>query len=160
MLRKDEANDESPAEFRGPGVRHNFDDSGDDYDIEMDSRSRGAGSGSSRIILLGDGREVLTADGDEAEMLDQDDEDKDNEGEKGLLTGHDERRGTREETPGPEPQTSTSNAGAHEGPSSTDTPMTDPDGSNESEAEPPKSKAIPETVLPDKLVTPLTDEKK
>lgn len=67
------------AEFRGPGVHHNFDDSDSGYDVDVDSRSKSWGQnqrGSGRIILLGDGSEVLT-DSDDTEMFDHSEEDKD-----------------------------------------------------------------------------------
>ncbi|PSR80940.1 phosphatase 2C-domain-containing protein [Coniella lustricola] len=66
------------AEFRGPGVHHNFDDSVTTYDNETDSKSKNFGMGAykGRIIFLGDGTEVLT-DSDDAEMFDNAEEDKD-----------------------------------------------------------------------------------
>ncbi len=65
------------AEFRGPGVHHNFDDSDSGYDVDMDHKSKPFGASSrGRIILLGDGTEVLT-DSDDAEMFDHGDEDRD-----------------------------------------------------------------------------------
>lgn len=42
------------AEFRGPGMHHRFDESPDDYDMDMDQRTRLLGRGG-RIILLGNG---------------------------------------------------------------------------------------------------------
>lgn len=93
------------AEFRGPGVHHRFDDSPDDYDMDLDQRTRMLDGGrSGRIILLGDGTEVLTDDGDnDADMFDQsDEEEKDLESQvkKGQATAS-ESRNQREETPGP-----------------------------------------------------------
>lgn len=63
------------AEFRGPGVHHNFDDSDSGYDVEMERKGFGSNS-RGRIILLGDGSEVLT-NSDDSEMFDHADEDKD-----------------------------------------------------------------------------------
>lgn len=57
-------------------MRQNFEDSGDDYDLDVDHRNRNLGGRSGRIILLGDGTEVLT-DSDETEMFDHEEEDKD-----------------------------------------------------------------------------------
>ena len=57
-------------------MRHQFEDGGDDYERDLDQRTRGIGGRSGRIILLGDGTEVLT-DSDETEMFDHDAEDKD-----------------------------------------------------------------------------------
>lgn len=95
------------AEFRGPGVRHRYDESGDDFELDMDQRTRGLGGRPGRIILLGDGTEVLT-DSDEHEMVDQDEEDKDLESQAGHGQSSPEKErsevwGEREQTPGPEP---------------------------------------------------------
>ncbi|KAI1762624.1 PP2C-domain-containing protein [Hypoxylon sp. FL1150] len=67
------------AEFRGPGVHHNFhEDSDSGYDVDMDNKSKtfGIGGYKGRIIFLGDGTEVLT-DSDDTEMFDNSEEDKD-----------------------------------------------------------------------------------
>ncbi len=73
------------AEFRGPGVHHNFDDSDSGYDVEEHNKLQQGGSGGrnfgiggyrGRIIFLGDGTEVLT-DSDDTEMFDNAEEDKD-----------------------------------------------------------------------------------
>ncbi|ROT41748.1 protein phosphatase 2C [Sodiomyces alkalinus F11] len=67
------------AEFRGPGVHHNFDDREDDYEANLDlkgGRSFGISGYKGRIIFLGDGTEVQT-DSDDTEMFDNADEDKD-----------------------------------------------------------------------------------
>lgn len=69
------------AEFRGPGVHHNFDDSDSGYDVEehkaaAGGKSFGIGGYKGRIIFLGDGTEVLT-DGDDTDMFDNSEEDKD-----------------------------------------------------------------------------------
>ncbi|KAH9218858.1 protein phosphatase-like protein 2C [Leptodontidium sp. 2 PMI_412] len=71
------ANGDGPSEFRGPGVHHNFDDSDSGYDVDMDQKSRSFGGNQrGRIILLGDGTEVLT-DSDDTEMFDRSEEDRD-----------------------------------------------------------------------------------
>ncbi|PWW71941.1 protein phosphatase 2C [Tuber magnatum] len=58
------------AEFRGPGVHPtNFDDSPDEFDAKDSNNSVRSASGAGRIIMLGDGTEVLT-DSDDAEMFD------------------------------------------------------------------------------------------
>lgn len=77
------------AEFRGPGVHHNFDDSDSGYDVDMDSKMKSFGGNQrGRIILLGDGTEVLT-DSDDTEMFDHQEEDKDLDSQvhKGQITG-------------------------------------------------------------------------
>lgn len=146
------------AEFRGPGMRHNFEDSGDDYDIDMDSRTRGIGGRSGRIILLGDGTEVLT-DSDETEMFDQEEEDKDLDSQvsKGKPQQNDEGRNAREETPGPEPQATTekNQIQSDESSSKTSTLL-----GNAADISTPKGKPIPESAIPEKLVTPPTSEEK
>ncbi|EFQ96732.1 hypothetical protein MGYG_08657 [Nannizzia gypsea CBS 118893] len=118
--------------FRGPGVRPQFNE-GSEYD------SAGPTGRSGRIILLGDGTEVLTDMGDE-DMFDSADEDKDLESQVRRTTDADanadadadadgasktkpsdpetERR-QREGTPGPQPGTGTSTAAAAAAASST-----------------------------------------
>ncbi|KAG5928986.1 protein phosphatase type 2C [Claviceps africana] len=67
------------AEFRGPGVHHNYEGSGNrcDGDAEKQGgRTYGSGGSRGRIIFLGDGTEVLT-DSDDTEMFDDVDEDED-----------------------------------------------------------------------------------
>ncbi|KAL7908988.1 putative serine/threonine phosphatase 2C ptc2 [Trichoderma velutinum] len=65
------------AEFRGPGVHHNYEDSDSGYDVDAESGGKFNLAGSrGRIIFLGDGTEVLTGS-DDTEMFDNADEDKD-----------------------------------------------------------------------------------
>ncbi|KAM0333164.1 hypothetical protein ACHAQA_001824 [Verticillium albo-atrum] len=67
------------AEFRGPGVHHNFDDSEGEYEVDQEQKGGknfGIGGYKGRIIFLGDGTEVLT-DSDDTEMFDNAEEDKD-----------------------------------------------------------------------------------
>jgi len=80
------------AEQRGPGVRRSYNDSSDDFDLDMDQRTRGFGGRSGRVIILGDGTEVLT-DSDEQDLEEKDEESAHN-------TSDD--RSHREGTPGPE----------------------------------------------------------
>jgi len=146
----------STAEFRGPGVRRKIEDSGDDYDHNLDPRTGGAGGRPGRIILLGDGTEVLT-DSDETDIYDHEEEDKDLDSQvaKGPSASNYENRGAREETPGPE---------SAEKPHSTErSPFNTPssttsDKSNFTESTTPK--VISENALPDKLVTPPTTQEK
>ena len=95
------ANDSDIAEFRGPGVHHNFDDSDSGYDVDMDSRLKSFGGNNQRgrIILLGDGTEVLT-DSDDTEMFDHADEDKDLDSQvhKGQVTGHEPMKDVESKT--------------------------------------------------------------
>ena len=134
------------AEFRGPGIHH-MEDSGDDYEMDMDHRVRPGGGRSGRIILLGDGTEVLT-DSADTEMFDNDAEEKDlgsqvNKSEEDADAGA--SRSEREGTPGPttaadEVNSSHSNDGAPPSISATKT-----EGS-EHQAE-PNMKAASDTPL-------------
>ncbi|KAI9664578.1 MAG: Protein phosphatase 2C 2 [Bathelium mastoideum] len=75
------ANGDGPcAPPEGPGNHHRFEDNLDDYDMDIDQRTQrmiGGRSSGGRIILLGDGSEVLadtspTAFNHDVDMLDQD----------------------------------------------------------------------------------------
>ncbi|KAF2153032.1 protein phosphatase 2C protein 1 [Myriangium duriaei CBS 260.36] len=94
------------AEFKGPGVHHRFDDSPDDYDMDLDQRTRMLTSRGGRVILLGDGGEFHADSGEhDSEMFDQsDDEEKDLESQvrKAQSDAADSDRNAREATPGPE----------------------------------------------------------
>ena len=91
----------STAEFRGPGVHHNFDDSDSGYDVETDNRSQlfGVGGHRGRIIFLGDGSEVLT-DSDDTEMFDREDKDLDSQVSKASTASDDEKKDAAEENKG------------------------------------------------------------
>lgn len=95
----------SLAEFRGPGIRRGFDeDSPGDFDVDV-PRYRGGRNG--RIILLGDGTEVLTDSTDDTDMFDHsmdDDNDMENQIKKGssATSEEDSTRSEREGTPGPQ----------------------------------------------------------
>jgi protein phosphatase 2C family protein 2/3 len=61
-------------------VHHRFDnDSPDEYDMDMEGRSRMVSGHGGRVILLGDGTEIMTDSGEnDTDMFDQsDDEEKD-----------------------------------------------------------------------------------
>jgi len=106
------------AEFRGPGVRHQFDHESpdDEYELDLDHRPRGFGGRNGRIILLGDGTEVLT-DSDDTEMFDQSEEDKDtaNQVKKDTpdTSDVDSTRSQREGTPGPQSAGDDSKVSSH-----------------------------------------------
>ena len=128
-----------------------FDDSGDDYDLDLDQRTRGMmGGRSGRIILLGDGTEVLT-DSDEQEMFDHEEEDKD------LDSQVSKSQSEREGTPGPTSEKvgevshtpeSTNNGDPFDSPSSTTT-----EKSLTSENPKTYKKAAGDSALPEKLDT-------
>jgi protein phosphatase 2C family protein 2/3 len=152
---KNIANNSLLADFRGPGVRHQFDESSDDYDLDLDHRTRNFGGRSGRIILLGDGTEVLT-DSDDTEMFDRVEEDKDLESQvrKGPASEDDMARGEREGTPGPADDTPSTSG------STTSKTTESPSSMNTEFSENPaaKMKVAAETALHDKL-TGLTSAK-
>ncbi|KAK5731966.1 Protein phosphatase 2C 2 [Elasticomyces elasticus] len=109
------ANGDGPcAPPEGPGRHHSFDDSADEYEMDMDQRTRMIGRGNAgRVILLGDGTEVNADHDDDVEMEDRGEaeelEDKDlaEQVQKGQAdakadtNGPQKDRGDREQTPGP-----------------------------------------------------------
>lgn len=120
-IAREQVTDCPAAEFRGPGMHHRFDDSPDDYEMDMDQRTRmfGGAAGGGRIILLGDGTEIATDrfsddDGDvDMEDSGQAEELEDKDLEEQVKKGHAdakpkasdvpaEERSQREETPGPQ----------------------------------------------------------
>ena len=142
----------STAELRGPGVKRGFEDSGDDYDLDLDNRNRGVGGHSGRIILLGDGTEVLN-DSDDTEMFDHEEEDKylDSQVAKGQPNLTDGHRESREDTPGPESEHSSSK---NTSPGSTLYEPSDTSSvhSLEKDSTATTPTKIPESALPDKIV--------
>ncbi|KAJ5212638.1 uncharacterized protein N7498_004284 [Penicillium cinerascens] len=98
------------AEFRGPGIRNQFEDNPDDYDLEME-RSRAFSTRSGRIILLGDGTEVIP-DQNEEELFDQTEDHQ--------VQPTDPTRNSREDTPGPQGKQEATSAQISESPASTD----------------------------------------
>ncbi|KAJ5160542.1 Protein phosphatase 2C, partial [Penicillium canariense] len=106
------------AEFRGPGIRNQFEDQPDDYDLEME-RSRAFSVRSGRIILLGDGTEVIP-DQNEDELFNQTEEQQDLANQ---VHPTDSTRNEREGTPGPQrkqEEASGTAAQISESPASTD----------------------------------------
>ncbi|KAL8874184.1 MAG: hypothetical protein Q9174_000450 [Haloplaca sp. 1 TL-2023] len=153
------------AEMRAPGQRgrNRMEDSSDDYDLDLDRQGTDSGGRSGRVILLGNGTEILT-DSDEQETFDHEDDDRDLENQ---VSRHDttasqqstEARNQREETPGPPSTDATS---VQRTPSSTEVsnPFESPSSTTSERSEPAEmasiANRIPESVLPDKLVTPPT----
>ena len=146
-------------------MRQNFEDSGDDYDLDPDQRNRGVGGRSGRIILLGDGTEVLT-DSNESEMFDHEEEDKDlaSQVSKGQVKLDGGSRGGREETPEPESHGTSERQQTPASiiePNPFDTPSsTTSERSDVTENTKANIKAIPESAIPEKLVTPRTAQDK
>lgn len=133
--------------------------------MDLDQRTQGIGSRSGRIILLGDGTEALT-ESDDAEMFDQDEEDKDLDAQvaKGRIEElHDDDddsrlRSEREETPAPEGQKSATHGTLEQPPTAqggNSTAAADEAGKNPPlQASPISIKSIPESAIPEKLVSP------
>ena len=103
------------AEFRGPGAHHRFDASDEDEYMDMDQRTRLLGGRGGRVILLGDGTEIITGSGDDEDDVDMgeaeevDDSDieeqiKKGQAESSKTNGEQEERVQREGTPGPKAQ--------------------------------------------------------
>ena len=143
------------AEFRGPGVKHQFEDSGDDYDMDLQNNGRG------RIIFLGDGTEVMT-EGDEEE----DDKDVEMQSHNSEPAKVDGARNEREETPGPESQKvlpSQDGAKSAMGNDSSQDNASEGNDTGDSVGHSKPSPAIttiPESALPDKLVPPPSSQEK
>ncbi|KAH1276746.1 Protein phosphatase type 2C 3 [Aspergillus fumigatus] len=93
------------AEFRGPGIRNQFEETPDNYDLEND-RSRGFSVRSGRIILLGDGTELIPEQNDE-ELFDQREENRDVTNHLQHESPDSSARGDREGTPGPQSKNET-----------------------------------------------------
>ena len=157
------------AEIRATGQRgrKRLEDSGDDYDIDLDKEDTGYGGRSGRIILLGNGTEVQT-DSDEQEVFDHEDDDRDLENQ---VSKHDAKadedtadlRNRREDTPGPQSHESTDTSKTPESTEASN-PFESPSSTTSEKSEPievgSKVKMIPESALPDKLVTPPTSNDK
>lgn len=126
------------AEFRGNIYRNQFEGNQDDYEVDTD-RSRGFSVRSGRIILLGDGTEVIP-DQSEEELFEED-RDLANQAQRELP---DATRNEREGTPGPQvksdgPQAEEStSASISESPSST-TAETSSGGANAAPEKPASS---------------------
>ena len=154
------------AEMRAPGQRpsNRFEDSGDEYDAELHGGNFGGRSG--RIILLGNGTEVLT-ESDEQEVFDHEDDDRDLEnqvsrGDANAVGGNGELRNQRHETPGPPSQESRSQHDTP-GPIETGNPFDTPSSTTSERSESTETipiKTVPENALPEKLVTPPTSKDK
>ncbi|KAF2840807.1 putative serine/threonine phosphatase 2C ptc2 [Patellaria atrata CBS 101060] len=142
------------AEFRGPGIHHRYDDSPEDYDMDMDQRTGRSGMGG-RIILLGDGTE-LSSDSADSEMFDQDEEEKDlvSQVNKGGESGRDtENRSQREGTPGPDATPEGSSSKTVESPKSTATERSEDNSESKSATAMDEEKIKPgsDSRLPEKL---------
>ena len=139
-----------------------FDESGDDYDLDLDQRTRGIGGRSGRIIILGDGTEVLT-DSDETEMFDHDEEDKDVDSVSSSNDPSGAPRSEREGTPAP-PSKSSGQTGQTS--ASADRDNTVDSLSSTATEKSPVSPELPKTHLqaaadsdlPTKLVNPPTQK--
>ena len=141
--KQNETNAPPSAEMRGPEVRRRYEDSGDDFDLDMDQRTRALGGRSGRIILLGDGHHDPSTDSDDHDMLGSEDQDLEAQAGPDLAGSFDDddndfagARGAREGTPGPERVKNEAASGTTR---------------SESSAVPTETK---DTVMPDKLEAP------
>lgn len=137
-------------------MHHRFDDSPDDYDMDMDQRTRMLGRGG-RIILLGDGTEILAGAGHDGDGdVDMDDrvhevdddscEDRDEEAVQRNRQAQEngEDRSQREGTPAP--ASSDLSQRAEESKERLA-------GQSEHMPEDPSTKQAADNTLPDKLVS-------
>ncbi|KKK18425.1 hypothetical protein ARAM_003002 [Aspergillus rambellii] len=99
------ANGDGPSEFRGPGIRNQFEENPDDYELDND-RIRPFSVRSGRVILLGDGTELIPEQNDE-ELFDHAAEDQDLPNQVQRQDA-DSGRNEREGTPGPQSKTDAS----------------------------------------------------
>ncbi|EYE92512.1 PP2C family serine/threonine-protein phosphatase [Aspergillus ruber CBS 135680] len=107
------------AEFRGPRNRNRFVANPDDYEMDLD-RSRGlSGLRSGRIIVLGDGTEVIPDQSEE--LFEQAEEDQEEPSTTGQAQSEspDTTRNDREDTPGPQAKSESGSANISESPAST-----------------------------------------
>ena len=134
-------------------MKNHFEESGDDYEMDLDSRTHGMGGRPGRAIILSDGSEMVT-DGDDTEMFDHNEEDKDLErqvskGKAESENGETRPRNERGETPAPQPQQSTE----HEESSEISEPSVSGTATPPASAK-PEIKRIPASAIPEKLVLP------
>ncbi|PYH95836.1 PP2C-domain-containing protein [Aspergillus ellipticus CBS 707.79] len=113
--------------FRGPGIRNQFEENPDDFDMEND-RARGFSVRSGRIILLGDGTELIPEQNDDG-LFDHTEEDQDLVSQV-RRDSPDAVRNEREGTPGPQSKDApkvdgaSSSANISESPSTAEAPGT------------------------------------
>lgn len=86
-------------------MRNSFDHEDEDYDMDIRRERPGYGGRNGRVILLGDGTEVLTDSTDDSEMFDHsmedDDEEKPPRAGSSATSENESIRSEREGTPGP-----------------------------------------------------------
>ncbi len=120
-------------------MHHSFEDSADEYDADLDHRFAHHPTG--RIILLGDGTEVLT-DAHDAEMLDRDEEDKDLASQVARGQGND---GAEDDKPGPQ---------RHQASPARDVTPAPGVSLEQAAKQPPTPEQLNSTSVPEKLFTP------
>jgi protein phosphatase 2C family protein 2/3 len=146
------------AEFRGPGVHHRYDDSPEDFDMDIDHRTQSFDGLGSRIIFLGDGTENSSDPADhDSEMFDHDDEDADLDMQvnRGQVEESEEnadpifsmersqREGTPGPTPAPHPETPSTTGGSSKAKANAESPSSV--ATERSEQTEKMSKETPET---------------
>ena len=135
-------------------MRQSYDESGDELDLDLDQRTRGMSGRGGKIILLGDGTEMLT-DSDDTEMFDHSEEDKDldsqvNKGHMDASNDKNDTRTEREGTPAPRSEREDESRDVSSMSNSTSVEKTRSPQSYLNQS--------PETALPTKLVNPPTDK--
>lgn len=142
----------SIAELRGPSLRQRY----HREDLGESSPSERSGN----IILLGDGRQVLT-DGDDTHMFDYGDEDRDLESQASkdweeIKNGDveaDQSKAAHEKTPQKREKLQTPEPSEEGNPFDTPSSTTS-EKSEDNSTSAPNVKVIPKTALPTKLYTP------
>lgn len=147
----------SIAELRGPALRQRY----NREDLSESSPSERSGN----IILLGDGRHVLT-DGDDTHMFDYGDEDRDLESQaskdwEDIKNGDveaDQSKVAHEETPQKREKSQSPELFEESNPFDTPSSTTSEKSEDNSTAT-PNVKVIPDTALPTKLFSPVKENK-
>lgn len=147
----------SIAELRGPSLRQRY----NREDLGESSPSERSGN----IILLGDGRQILT-DGDDTHMFDYGDEDRDLESQaskhweeiKNVDLEADQSKVAHEATPQKREKSQTPEPSEEGNPFDTPSSSTS-EKSEDSSTATPNAKVIPETALPTKLFSPGKENK-
>ena len=132
-------------------MRRRHDDSGDDFDHDTNQQTRGIGGRQGRIILLGDGTEVLT-DSDDQEMFDHDEEDKDLDAQVSKNHSHTESESDKGQPTSHTPEAMDS-SNPFDSPSSNTTEKSTTQGDP-----PPYGNAAGDSDLPSKLMNPPSEK--
>lgn len=111
------------AEFRGPGIRNQFEENPEDYEIDHD-RTRPFSVRSGRIILLGDGSTLIPDKQNDEKLFDHTEEEDQELPNQVQRQDSDTERNEREGTPGPQSATSQADTSASNGSEASTSPET------------------------------------